>query len=154
MKEAWFIAQIGRRRYGLPVQQVVEVVRACRLIPIPQSPPALLGALLFRGQAVPIVDIRPRLGADAPPLSPAHFFLVGQVGHQRGGILADRVHGLIELEPQEGAMPDVPAPEYVVGTALDASKESVLLLDLSRILSASEARAIATAMETGVPREG
>ena len=146
MKGSWFVAILGDQRYALPAAQITEVVRAVRLARVPQAPAALLGALLFRGHPLPVVDIRARLGAKARPLSPDDYLLIGVVGDRRGAIVAEEVVGLTLLDPTEGSLQDVPTPAYVLATVADAEGHSVVLLDLERILSAPEASEIAEAM--------
>lgn len=148
VKESYLFAVLGGQRYGLPVGQVSEVVRACRLVRVPQAPPALLGALFLRGTALPVIDIRPRLGWPVAPLSPAQCFIVGQVGGRQGALLADEVRGLAEIDPGDGKMPDVPVPEYVVATVADEAGGAALLLDLAKVLTTPEATEIARAMES------
>jgi purine-binding chemotaxis protein CheW len=146
MKEPWFFLSIGGERYALPIDQVHEVIRATRVVRIPQAPAALAGALLLRGAAIPVIDVRRRLGATVRAIDPRQFFVVGSIASQRAALITDAVEGLRELDAMDRDSGDVPLPPYAVGVVGDADGRSVVLLDLEKILESSEAKQIQAAM--------
>ncbi len=147
MKRLWFVATLGDQQYGLPVEQVTEAVRAAKLVTVPQAPRALLGALLFRGRPVPVIDLRPRLGIESRPIAARDHFVVCEIGGRAGVLVAEELRGLVELDPTAGLLNDVPAPEYVIAAVTDPMGRPVLLLDLARVLEAPEVAAIQRAID-------
>ncbi|MHB1843762.1 MAG: chemotaxis protein CheW [Deltaproteobacteria bacterium] len=148
MTSPYFVASLGEQRYGLPLDQVDEIVRAAQLIRLPQAPKALLGALILRGEPLPVIDLRPRLGMPSRPLEPSDLFLIGRVGPRRGIVVATAVEGIVPLDPAAGSLEALPVPDYSVAAVADPGGRPVLLLDLARVLSAPEASEIQAAMET------
>jgi chemotaxis-related protein WspB len=53
----FLLFQLGRDRYALGVQRVVEVVPLLELKAVPQAPRGLEGIFNYRGQPVPAVDL-------------------------------------------------------------------------------------------------
>jgi len=92
--------------------------------PAPGAPEEVLGVRLFQGKAIPIVDLRRRLGL--PPKRPeAHSrMLVARVGGRRVGFLIDKVRGLIRTD----AGKIQPLPEGPTGQERQLLK-GVLVLD-------------------------
>jgi purine-binding chemotaxis protein CheW len=147
MTESWFVTRIGEERYGLEMSRVDEVVRATKLVRVPQAPPALSGALLLRGRAIPVLDIRGRLGAPQRAIDPSCYFVIGTIDAARGALVVDFVEGLTELERSEIGQADLPHPEYSVGIARDMKQRPIVLLALSKILQSDEATQISAAFE-------
>jgi two-component system chemotaxis sensor kinase CheA len=56
-------------RLGIPVGDVVEVVRGEQVTPVPLAPAAVAGVLNLRGRIVPVLDARLRLGLPARSLA-------------------------------------------------------------------------------------
>jgi len=144
MKQAWFVVGLGSDRYGLPPSQVDEVVRAARLLRIPEAPPALLGALVLHDASIPVLDLRARLGVPARPLEPRQFFVIGSVAGKRAALVVDQVEGFVELEMDAAPGGELARPPYATGVASDAAGCAVLLVD--HVLSTREASDITLAM--------
>lgn len=60
------VFRIGDQRFGAPTAGVREVVEIHHLAPVPSTPPHLLGVGNLRGQALPVLDLRPVAGLPAP----------------------------------------------------------------------------------------
>ena len=74
---------LERQRYGLPVEDVRELVRAARLTHLPQAPDVVEGLLNLRGELLPVLDLRRRFRHPARPLSPMDHFIVARAGPRR-----------------------------------------------------------------------
>ena len=59
---------VSGARYALDVRRIREIVRPSVVAPLPQGAAGLVGVAYHRGEVVPVVDVRMRLGArtDAP----------------------------------------------------------------------------------------
>ncbi len=72
------IFEVGGRRYGLPLGEVVELVRAVAVVPLPRAPGWVEGVVNLRGQVVPVIDMRARLGLPAKPIALSDHFVVAR----------------------------------------------------------------------------
>ena len=83
--------RLGAEIFLLPLNQVERIVQIAAMRPVPGAPPDLLGILTFRGKALPVLDLRPRLGFAATPFSLTHhLILVNSTEHlQRAALLVD-----------------------------------------------------------------
>ena len=64
----YLLLDVGPDTYALATAAVVEVVPYATLKPAPGAPPAVVGILNFRGQAVPVVDCGVLLAGRCSPL--------------------------------------------------------------------------------------
>jgi purine-binding chemotaxis protein CheW len=56
------VCMLDGQEYALPAENVGEVFRFAAVMPLPDSPPWVLGVIDVRGRVVPVVDGRRRLG--------------------------------------------------------------------------------------------
>ena len=56
------VCGLAGQEYAIPAESVREVFRFAAVMPLPDSPPWVLGVIDVRGRVVPVVDGRRRLG--------------------------------------------------------------------------------------------
>lgn len=106
------VFRVEGRELALTVEEVVEVVRMVAPTPLPEAPPWVGGVINCRGQVVPLIDVRSRVGAPRrePDLSDA--IIVVQTDEAVIGLVVDEVVEVLAL--RSGA---VEPPGRVASTA-------------------------------------
>jgi chemotaxis signal transduction protein len=138
--------------YGLPILAVKEILQHEEPTTVPGTPPSIRGVINVRGQVVPVVDLALKFGKSETVATNRTCILVVET-HAGGerlvlGVLADAVNEVLDLpaadiEPPPSFGSNVRV-DYLTGVG-KVGKAFVLLLDLDRVLSASEAELAATA---------
>ena len=132
----WF--SLAGKSYGLDVAVVREVVTIDRLLPVPRTPPAIIGAFALRGATVALVDTRLLFGLDAA--SSATTALVVARGHRTiCGLTIDHVIGVSPLA-DASFIPAVRGrePPQIAGVVPDGLGGLLTVLDTSTILQSLE----------------
>lgn len=80
---------IGEELYGLPVQEVQEVLRDQRTTKVPLAPSEVRGLLNLRGQVVTTIDMRARLGL--PSDESCQVFVVVRYQDRVMSLLVDEI---------------------------------------------------------------
>ncbi|MFY2560216.1 chemotaxis protein CheW [Corallococcus terminator] len=137
------------QRYGLPMEDVRELIRAVRLTPLPSAPDVVEGLLNLHGQLLPVLDLRRRFRHPVRPLSAFDHLIIAQAGSRQVALRVDRAEGLRVLAPGEWdetprALPGV---GYVAGAA-KLEDGLVLVHDLRSFLSEAEALQLDAALAT------
>ena len=134
--------QIGDMRLALDIRRVREVVPRVELKRSPSGPAWMAGLFVYRGQAVPVVDLHQLLaGGVCPEHLSSRIILVPRTDAESGeesllGLLAAQVADLREVEP--GNAPSL-GGRLGLGSSL-VDRDGILhLLDLDRLLPASGA---------------
>jgi purine-binding chemotaxis protein CheW len=132
---------LGDGRYGIPVDQVVQILRHENVLDIPKAPRFVVGVVNLSGVIVPVVDLRERFGiARSQDRKKERIVVTTQAG-RTCGFLVDEVRELVEFEEgdirkdegtERGARPEFISAMAKRGDAL------VLFLDLQRVLSTAE----------------
>ncbi|SFU33761.1 purine-binding chemotaxis protein CheW [Methylobacterium sp. 174MFSha1.1] len=104
------VVDLAGSAYGLPAGAVRRVERAPdALVRVPRAPGDLAGMLAIRGGALPVLDLRRRLGLP-PGIGPRRLVVI-EAGGARAGLLVDGAARLVR--PEAGAIR--PAPRGIAG---------------------------------------
>lgn len=133
--------QIGDNRLALDIRRVREVVPRVELKRSPTGPAWMAGLFVYRGQAVPVVDLHQLLaGGECPEHLSSRIILVPRTDPESGeetllGLLAAQVADLREVET--GKTSSLGGRPGLGPTLVD--RDGILhLLDLDRLLPDSE----------------
>lgn len=102
---------LAGQTYALPLASVAEIVRFRELNRMPHMPKAVEGLLDLRGEVVPVVSLRTRLGLPPPERLETCFMLVMDLGASRAGLLVDAVASVVHAQAEEL----VPASRLLAG---------------------------------------
>jgi len=138
--------------FAVPVSVVREILDHEEAFKIPHGPEYLLGLREVRGQGVPVIDLRLRLGMTKTQKTPHTRALVLDVpiGDKTLtlGLVADRVYEVIPFHDSEieGA-PDIGVrwpSDYIAGV-VRRNGGFVVIVDLARLFSGTEMAMMGTA---------
>lgn len=101
LTEKYLIFNSDGLHYGLNAEQVSEIITNYNITRLPLVPDYVRGIVNLRGQIVPIVDIRLRLGKEPKD---GTCFIVVEVNNNSIGILVDEVEKMEEI-PVESILP-------------------------------------------------
>jgi purine-binding chemotaxis protein CheW len=99
--------------FGVPVQQVQEVIRYQEMTRVPLVPPVIRGLINLRGQIVTAVDLRRRLGMADRPESQLPINVVVRTNDGAVSFLVDEIGEVLEADDENSEQP----PETVRGQA-------------------------------------
>jgi chemotaxis signal transduction protein len=143
---------IASTDYAAPILTVREILQYEEVTRVPGTPAAIRGVLNVRGAVVPVVDLGVKFGRPEIVPTPRTCVLVVEVKVEGApltvGIIADAVNEVVDLREDDIE----PPPSFGAGVRVDhllgvgkVGTRFVLLLDLDRVLSATEAELAAQA---------
>jgi len=131
--------------FALEIMKVKEVLDYINITRVPRMPGYLCGVINLRGNVVPVIDLRLKLGMSKIQRTVDTCIVIMEI-HMDGelvqmGALTDAVKGVIELESKD----IVSAPK--LGTRLNTEfirgmgkqdDQFIIILDIDRVLSADD----------------
>jgi purine-binding chemotaxis protein CheW len=128
-------------RFAIPVTAVREILDMQALFRLPEAPPHVAGLADVRGRAVPVIDLRTRLGLPPQQTTEHTRILVLDVGTLTIGLIADRVFEVTAI-PRDHLDP---APDlgqswkaqYIQNVAKRAEGGLLMLLDVGAVIDAA-----------------
>ena len=150
---------LGEEEFALEIARVREVLDYTTITKVPRMPEFLRGVINLRGNVVPVIDLRLKLGMSAVQKTKDTCIVIVEIqmdGEQMQlGCLTDSVQEVIDLDPGQIE----PAPR--IGTKLNTefirgmgnrNDRFLIILDIDRVLSSDE---LAVMQSTdGVPDRG
>lgn len=102
------VLEIGSESYVIDLRRVEEILPLQTATPVPRAPSFLEGVVKLRGEIVPVVDVRKRLGVE--PKSAAsndkrtlrrQRMIICKLGRRRVGFLVDAVSRVLKVTRAE-----------------------------------------------------
>lgn len=138
--ETCVVICINDDEYGIPVPHVRELVayRADRFTAAPQFRRCIRGVMDVRGQSIPVMDLRIRLGLPELPVTDRSVVVVTTVDGRDTGLLVDAVREVVQWEPAVlDAAPqggEVDEPGLVFGAGKGRGGHVRMVLNIPRLL--------------------
>lgn len=149
--EAQYVTfSLGEEVFAVPVEVVREILDHEEAFRIPNGPDYLLGLRDVRGQGVPTIDLRLKLGLSRTvPTSHTRVLVMDIPMADRLltlGMVADRVHEVTAFRhDQVEAAPDIGSrwrSDYIAGV-VRRDQGFVVIVDLAKLLSQQDANLLA-----------
>jgi purine-binding chemotaxis protein CheW len=145
---------VGEEEYGLDILRVKEVIRASEITRLPGAPTFVVGVINLRGDIIPIIDLRDKLGLPSARRTEETRVIVVDADGRLVGMIVDSASQVVRI-PADQIDPPPPvigglSGEYVRGVG-KMEDRLVILLDIDRILTSTEKLALDHATER-VPR--
>lgn len=139
---------VAAANYGLPLENVQEVIGVRPVTRVFHGPPVLAGIINLRGEVLPVLDLSQLLRSEARPKhAEARIVVVRELSglKRRAGLRVDALLGLLDL-PAQGLM----VPPSTVSAGIRALVVGVIptsppcaVLDIASLLGAPELAGLA-----------
>lgn len=137
-QEEQFVAfRLAGETYGIPIMLVHEIIRSCEITRIPRSQPHVRGVVNLRGNVVPVIDLRLRLGLPASTEGPESRIVVVEVDTAVIGMIVDGVSQVIRIPTDNIESPSELIADVETDLVTGVGKlddDLVILLDIQRTL--------------------
>jgi purine-binding chemotaxis protein CheW len=145
--------KVSGQDFAFNIFQVERILRYEAPAPLPKAPDYLEGVLRYQGVAVPLVDLRKRLGAAAPLREETRTVILEWEGGKLG-VVVDAVTEVLQV-----AAPEITSPpgivkglaaEYITGLVVKDGR-TIIVLNTARLLTSKEKLALDTAVNETAP---
>ncbi len=97
-KRQYIVVKIGSEQYGLDISDVDNIVRMQKITRVPKSPAHYRGVINLRGEVVPVMSIRRKMGLDDDVFTNASRIIILKLEVQGAvGIVVDEVKEVVSL---------------------------------------------------------
>ncbi len=141
--------KLGDEEYGVEILKVREINGIMKITAVPRVPEFVKGVINLRGNVIPVIDLRLKFGLEEIEHTEQTCIIVVNIGREIG-IIVDTVSEVLDIAgeqidppPQMGGVTDA---SFILGMGKVADAVKILL-DIDRVLDASEVTEIALATE-------
>ena len=104
----YIVVQIGNEKYGIDIGYVDNIVRMQRITRVPKAQMYFKGIINLRGEIVPVMSIRKKMGLEDDVITNASRIIILKVEDKGSlGIIVDEVCEVVTLNTDEIDKPTV-----------------------------------------------
>jgi purine-binding chemotaxis protein CheW len=82
---------VGDVHYAIPIGKVKEIANPIAVVALPHAPHAIVGVADYRGEVVPVVDLRARFGLPTAQVTRRTKWIIVEVGGRLVALVVDSV---------------------------------------------------------------
>jgi len=135
----YIVVKIGNEQYGINIQYIDNIVRNQRITRVPKSQVYYKGVINLRGEIIPVMSIRLKLGLEADEFTDKTRIIIVKVDGAAIGVIVDQVKEVVMLESSDteklahtSTLEDA-ASKYISGIG-KSKGELISLLDIVTLI--------------------
>lgn len=138
----YIAVQIGSERYGIDIGYVDNIVRMQKITRVPKSQAYFKGIINLRGEIVPVMSIRKKMGLEDDEFTKATRIIILKV-EEKGmiGIIVDQVSEVVTLREDQIEVPNnsnTQGKEIFINGIGKNGEQLISLLEINSIIEEKE----------------
>ena len=132
---------VDTEEYGVEALRVQEIIRYLTPVKVPNAPDSIQGVINFRGEVIPVLDLRKALGLSPLQVDPYTVIVVIEIESKIFGIVVDRVLDLVDIplsKINDGPGGNSQANRKYLKAMVKMEGRLILILDLEKIITFEE----------------
>jgi purine-binding chemotaxis protein CheW len=129
---------------GIDITNVIKITIDMDITPVPKTKEYILGVMNLRGNIIPVVTLKKKLGLPELSTPTRNTIIVVETDFGNIGILVDKVEGALNVNPEEIQPPPMNSigidPEFLEGVVMifkeDGERELLTILSIKKIFRA------------------
>lgn len=94
----YIVVQIGSEKYGIDISYVDNIVRMQKITRVPKAQPYFKGIINLRGEIVPVMSIRKKMGLEDDVITGASRIIILKIEDKGSlGVMVDAVNEVVNL---------------------------------------------------------
>lgn len=126
--------------YGVPIADVVQIIKAQEITEIPEFPAYAKGIINLRGTIIPVIDVRLRFGKAEAEWNERTCIIIASLREREVGFIVDQVEEVSDIPDADVAPPPASTgygETFLTGLGKHDGRVT-LLLDTRKILSETQ----------------
>ena len=138
----YIVVRIGNEQYGIDIQYIDNIVRNQKITRVPKAQPYFKGVINLRGEIIPVMSIRLRLGLEDDDFTDKTRIIIIKIDSSTIGVVVDQVKEVVTLsqdnvEKVTRTASDDAFSNYISGIG-KSNDELLSLLDIVSLVEESE----------------
>lgn len=138
----YIVVKIDNEQFGINIKYIDNIVRLQRITRVPMSQDYFLGVINLRGEIIPVMSIRRKLGLAADVLGDKTRIIITKVENATIGIIVDEVREVVTLEDDslESVNYDNTNEDYTsyISAVGKKANELISILDICSVITEGE----------------
>ena len=129
---------VDTEEYGVDALRVQEVIRYVTPVKVPNAPESILGVINFRGEVIPIVDLRKIFRLSPLTIDQYTVIVILETEGKIFGLIADRILDMVNLPVSiinDGSLGNSQANQRYLKAMVKFEGRLLLILDLDKVIT-------------------
>lgn len=139
-KDKYLEVMLEEAVYAIEVEKVIEILRMQEIRKIHGQPDYMVGTIDFRGEAIPLINLRNRFGMEMKDYDESTCIVTIETLQQKYGLIVDGVRNMTHIEEEKIVQSDIfnakLVNRFIKGVA--SMDGHIALLDGNKIVSEEE----------------
>lgn len=94
----YIVVKFGNEQFGIDIQNINNIIRMQRIFRVPKVPPFIKGVINLRGEVIPVVSVRMKMGFDEDVYTKStRIIIVKFDGGESVGMIVDEVKEVVTM---------------------------------------------------------
>lgn len=137
IENKYVIFKLENEFYGINIENVRSIERIQNYTRVPNAPSYVRGVINLRGEVIPIIDLREKLGLTIKEVDNNSRIIIVSVNELIVGLIVDSSSEVLEINKEKVDRPPASeeneAEKYIKGIGKD-EKRLIILIDLEKLL--------------------
>lgn len=132
------IFKLAGEEYGCDIDSVKEVLKMVKITPLPETLDFMEGIINLRGEVIPVLDLRKRVGLKKEQLLDNSSIVIVEAAECTVGLIVDEVSEVLNIEEkniQESAGEQGGNKEKLIEGVGKAGERLLLILNLNEVIT-------------------
>lgn len=137
IENKYVIFKLAEEYYGLSIDNVISIEKPSQITRIPNAPSYIKGVINLRGEVIPVIDLRNKLGMETRDLDRSSRIIVVSSNEIFAGLIVDTSSEVLEIHKENIDKPPTNENEEYIDYIKGIGKikdRLIILLDLTKIL--------------------
>jgi purine-binding chemotaxis protein CheW len=134
----YIVVNIGNEQYGINIKYIDNIVRSQRITRVPKTQKYYKGVINLRGEIIPVMSIRLKLGLEADEYTDKTRIIIVKVEGATIGVIVDQVKEVVTLTEDDTEKVTRTANDDVTATYISgigkSKGELISLLDIVSLI--------------------
>jgi len=129
---------VDTEEYGVDALRVQEIIRYLTPVKVPNAPEPIRGVINFRGEVIPIVDLRKTFGLNPLEIDQYTVIVILETEGKIFGIVVDRILDIVNIpvsKINDSSMGNSQANRKFLKAMVKFEGRLILILDLDMIIT-------------------
>ena len=138
----YIVIRLGDEQYGIDIRYIDNIVRMQHITRVPKVPAYLKGVINLRGEIIPVMSIRLKMGLEEDVITKAtRIIIIKMEGNDAVGLLVDEVLEVVTLSSNQIERVVYDSKEEKANFIFGVGKDKnglISLMDLNLVLADTE----------------
>lgn len=129
---------IDEQLLAIPIDVVERIIRAVEVTPLGNAPPTILGIIDYRGNIIPVLNLRNRLGFPDRPVKASDRIMIIQTTSRKQALVVDEMRAVLSVNNEQVSTREI-FNETIDAQGIARSGDGLILIyDPETFLSSDE----------------